>query len=261
MKKIFQTKSGSKLLFDILNAREIKLHKEDGTFNFINTVNEKDGKILSIQYDNMKISIDEDFTIDNETYHITSINSDKDFYTFYTSKINKITLFSLPMFFDNRDIASTSNLINVHYGYEGYSPPNDNLHFHYRYSTDIQFKETQRTITENEYFIKETEVDAFHTVYEAEIPTEYLIDFRKIIDGQYSKISSAYRNKIVKFHSLKTNKYLYQVLYRSKILLDKMEKDLDVKIPEEVDLMSKIDLNKVKFNPKNTIKNKEKIKQ
>ena len=256
MKKIYQT-SISKLLFDIQNAREIILHKESDVNSFIHTVNEHDGKILSIKHADIEIAVNKDFTIDDETYHITSINESKEFYTLYISKINKITLFSLPMFFENRDIASTSNLINVHYGYEGYKEPNDNLYFHYRYSSMPQFKETERTLTSSEYFISESDVDTAHIVYETKVPTKWLLDWNKIIEGKYSTISSVYKLKLIKFHNLKANKYLHQVIYRSKILLDKMQKELDVTIPDNVDLMSKIDLSRSKFTLKNSIKKKD----
>jgi hypothetical protein len=254
VKKIYQT-SKSKLIFDIRNAREIRLYKDDEQYNFIHTVS--NGKILTIEYADLKIAINEDFTIDEESYNITEINENKEFYILYVSKINKITLFSLPMFFDTRDVASTSNLINVYYG-DSNSGNNHNLYFHYRYNSEPRFKETERILTKDDYFVNETDVDRFHTVYQAKIPTKWIFDFDKIIDGKYSKISNKFKLKIIKFHSLKSDKYLYQVINRDKKLLDKMELDLNVKIPDEIDLMSKINLTSVNYSTIKTINNERK---
>jgi hypothetical protein len=248
VKKIIQT-SLSNLLFDIRNAREIRLHKDDDKGSFIHTTS--NNKILSIQYADVKIAINEDFIIDEESYHISEIYENDEFYTFYVSKINKITLFSLPMFFDNRDTASTSSLINVYYG----DNHKNDLYFHYRYNSEPPFKETERILTNSEYFINEIDIDNFHTVYQTQIPTEYTSDFDKIINGKYSKISSKFKVEIIKFHNLKPNKYLYQVINRDKKLLDKMEKDLDTKIPDDIDLMSKINLDSVNYNAIKTISN------
>lgn len=87
------------------------------------------------------------------------------------------------------------------------------------------------------------------------VPKSILEDYEKFKNSKYSKISNEYKNKIINFFDIKANnifddwRHLHYVLYKNKQLKKSMERHLLVKIPDENELSSVLNMEKETYKP------------
>ena len=73
---------------------------------------------------------------------------------------------------------------------------------------------------------------------------QHLKDMDIIGEGRYSKLSEKFKQQILQFHKFPSDGEMAQILSRSKIRQQKLELKLGVPIPDDIDLLDKIDFGK-----------------
>lgn len=126
---------------------------------------------------------------------------------------------------------------------------------------DFCFKNPEYTAYEhrlvnNEYFVKLIDVDD-SVVYVFKFPEEYLSEYYLLLDSKYSEFGKDAKEQILDFWTeiygkttiginfiLKTK----QILYKEKILREKIEKELNIKLSPNDELGEFVDINNETFN-------------
>lgn len=241
---IYNTDNENKLFNNIefypKDARTLGiLIKEEFSFNYDNK-----GDIISINLSDNSISIHDQINIKfssniSSIYVINKITKTKpgilDMYDCFisTGTINKNATYILPIYgYNYRYFSVDERLINSYisldYNY---------LYLRYRYNNVESFKELERRIRNLPDFYKIINDTNYSITYQLKIPTIYKEDIQKIFEGKYSSITQDLKNLIIKFHD--NESYFEAVLNKSSTLKAFLEKSLDVKIPNNIDLESK----------------------
>jgi len=99
----------------------------------------------------------------------------------------------------------------------------------------------RETLTKNKLYKEEithTTKKGDYNIFVFDIPKKREKDVQLFKEGKYSKLSTEYKNTIMKVHLVKQNKPLFHILNKTKMRRIKLSEDLDYDIPEDVDLWS-----------------------
>ena len=69
-------------------------------------------------------------------------------------------------------------------------------------------------------------------------------NFEKFKQGKYSKLTDAYKLKILDFHNMAADSTLAQILFKSTSRKKELEVKLDAELPDNSELLSIIDIDK-----------------
>lgn len=220
-----------------VDGRRVIIQSDDTPCEIIrNNKNE----IIKVEFINDKtIKIGYDLLIkywDNEcVYSIREIEqiNDKQF-LLYASKITKTSVYVLPMLFQTRVNAGWKYLINAYIINEN----KYTIGLLYRFAHTPEYKKIEVSVVNSDNFLGMREYDSFSTLFLLRVPPSFRDDFDQFLIGRYSKMSSKAKSKIKTFHRLSSDSITYQVLVKHKKLREKLEKELDVKIPSNQELGS-----------------------
>lgn len=73
--------------------------------------------------------------------------------------------------------------------------------------------------------------------------------YNKVLSGQFSKISNSDKLDILNYFNLNNSHKVAQILNKSKILKNKLERDLNVKIDDELELGEALEYERELYNP------------
>lgn len=107
----------------------------------------------------------------------------------------------------------------------------------YRSTGTCQFNEFEDSIQKEKQYEKHFKFDPYHIMYKFRIPDHFRKDIEFFLDGKYSHFSSNLKASITNFYGKDT--IVYQVIYKDRTLKETIEKDLDVKLDEDMELASK----------------------
>ena len=82
-----------------------------------------------------------------------------------------------------------------------------------------------------------------------DVPKKHIRNYKKFINGQYSKLSRSYKLDILEFHDADIEDEIGQILFQSKKRRRAMENRLNVYLPSNSELLSIIDIEKETYNP------------
>lgn len=115
---------------------------------------------------------------------------------------------------------------------------------------DPKFTSYEHRLTNNEYFVELHDVDD-RVLYVFKFPKEYLKEYYLLLDSKYSKFGKDAKEQILDFWTeiygkstvginfiLKTK----QILYKEKILKEKIEKELNIKLNPDSELGEFVDI-------------------
>ena len=81
------------------------------------------------------------------------------------------------------------------------------------------------------------------------IPKRHVRNYKKFINGKYSKLSQSYKFAILEFHDKDLDDTLGQVLFKAERRKRTLERKLGAALPEDSELLSIIDTKKETYNP------------
>jgi hypothetical protein len=183
--------------------------------------------------------------------HITQISDTA--FELSSCNLTKSSVFLLPLVAGKKDTQKNYffniYLYNCYYRFDNQPEYNDDKHLFlvYRFFSSDYFKDLEEHIRANPNFIKTFEPSTELTTYILEVPLMFQDDVRKILKGQYSKISTTAKSRIMTFHAAHIESELSHILFKKPQLKLKLEEHLGCNIPEDVELCSRPELHKEKF--------------
>ena len=240
MQKSVKFDEGRAVNFKMINSRLMKITPINKDYEIL----DDNGEIIGLQFNKTnKILINKD------TQHlgpfkplqikkITSKNVKEGAgYFLYSHKLSKSSQFTLPMLGNSREYFKwNTSLCNVFLGTEDGSIKNRILLL-YRMNTSKEYLEFEAMLENHPMYVKSHAYDVYHDLVEFRVPERFKEDYTLLINGKYSQISEELKKRIVKFHYLTSNSPISQVIHKSETRRKKLEKDLKVDIPEDLDLL------------------------
>lgn len=155
---------------------------------------------------------------------------------------NKSIGFFLPMIGESR-FADFPNLKGVFIWCEEYPELDNHIFVLLRKSEVSQYRENLFRLTTFSNFIFKYSPDNFHEMLVFTPSPQFETDYSILKESKYSQISEICKRRILQFHNIRNNapsegKSMYSVLYRKEEYKNELERDLDVYIPEDLELAS-----------------------
>lgn len=107
----------------------------------------------------------------------------------------------------------------------------------YRYTGTNSYKEFESFILKGNLYERHFNYDPSHVMYLFRIPDHFKKDIEFFLSGKYSHFSSSLKDLITNFYGKDT--IVYQVIHKDRTLKEIIEKDLDVKLDDDMELASK----------------------
>lgn len=107
----------------------------------------------------------------------------------------------------------------------------------YRCTGTNQYKEFESSILKEKQCKKHFNFDPYHVMYLFRIPDHFRKDIEFFLNGKYSGFSVILKDLITNFYG--KDAIVYQVIHKDRTLKEIIEKDLDVKLDEDMELASK----------------------
>lgn len=203
----------------------------------------EDGKLVGLDFDGeFGITAGEVMPIKKQKYKVKSISrmkaDDGSYMGYYLniSDLNKSCIFLFPFLNYSRTYFRWhTDFMNCFSSTED-NPDEDALYLWYKYTASIEMEEFEAKIKKHPQYLETIDVDQYHVLYKFSIPTRYYVDYKLIIQGKYSRISSRAKERILDFHSATEKTPLGKILTRNPKRRAKMEKELEITIPEDAEL-------------------------
>jgi hypothetical protein len=111
----------------------------------------------------------------------------------------------------------------------------------FKFKSKDAYNTVKETLTNNKLFKEElshSTKSGDYNIFVFNIPKKAEEDVKLFKNGKYSKLSTEYKNTIMRIHLVKQNKPLFHILNKTKSRRIKLSEDLNYEIPEDVDLWS-----------------------
>jgi len=125
---------------------------------------------------------------------------------------------------------------------------NKYIYIVFKYIDSKSFQEIEQFFKNIKEFVKVIEPNYSYTIYKLKIPEEFQNDVDLIIEGKYSQISDKAKQRIINVNELSKSSFITKILYKDEKLKKEIEKVLDVKIPEHLDLYNKMEITNETFD-------------
>ena len=109
----------------------------------------------------------------------------------------------------------------------------------YRFTGTKNYKEFEDSMLKEKLCVKHIDYDPYHVMYLFRIPDKFRDDIHFFLDGKYSMFSDTLKSSIFRFYGSSTETIIFQVIHKSKQLRELIERDLHVKLDEDMELASK----------------------
>jgi hypothetical protein len=199
----------------------------------------KHGELVSLESEGTTlIKLCETFKIKTLSYKINIIERGVDenriYYDLLVSHKTKASMFILPMLggYDEMFFFHTL-LINTFIGDGTYS---NRIILLYRKSRTKKFQEFRTILEDSKHFEDVYEPFKGHICFVFRVPRRHINDYKWFLKGKYSKFTDIYKLEILEFHDFDIDDTIGQVLFKSKLLREQLEYELDAAIPKESEL-------------------------
>mgnify|MGYP003654522964 CR=1 FL=1 len=226
--------------------------------NLIQEVKE-DSDIIKLEYKDSKaaISVGNSFNTEKTKYKVNCIKlvstrTGLRTYNLLVSPNTKTNIFLLPVLGGNRRLLFyESLLVNSFINYNDYE---DHLILLYRFSSELNFLKFEQAVKKFRTFVASYDPDKYHVVFVLRIPPKYSKVLNLFKEGKYSEFPEAYKQKILDFHDFDIEGQTAQILYKSEERRNLLEKELNVRIPDDSELYDIPDLKEETLTDKYFIK-------
>lgn len=175
------------------------------------------------------------------------ISRGKKYYIVYVSKRTKSSTFLLPMLGGSRNLYFWDTLLlNC---FLATKEDSDCIALLYRWSADPLYIKFEKALTKFKFFRRRYDPTPNCVMFIFDIPKKYVRNYKKFIDGKYSKLSQSYKFKLLEFHDKDLDDTLGQVLFKTSRRRESLEKKLGIALPKESELLSIIDIEKETYDP------------
>lgn len=156
-------------------------------------------------------------------------------YDLYAMESTDSSIFLVPAIADTRDrLLWNSHFMNAFLYTEESDTPKIRLLF--RKGETSNYKEMSQYLKSHIDFFNVECPDDHTEMYVFRINDQFRDDFRKFLDGKYSKMSDQYKNKICQFHVLRKTHDIYGILYKTDARRKRVEDKIGQELPNEAEL-------------------------
>lgn len=203
-------------------------------------------KIMSIDLpDGRNFSVGQTVLLNKTPYKVNMIEKKQTSeYVCRVANRTKSSLLLMPMFNGDRRLYMYSKLLLNCFMGENL----DTLVLVYRFSGESTFLRFESALKSFKNFIKSEDPNEYCVKFEFNIPNRLLKNFDHFINGKYSKFDAEYKEQILKFHDFDIHSQVAEILFKAESRRTALEKKLDVKLPADAELLSKINIDKEIFN-------------
>jgi len=208
-------------------------------------------EIVSLKTKNFEVSVGQVFPVGKQKYKVNTIVrklvGSKIIYDLSTGPLTAATMFIFPMFKGDKHLYMYDSLfVNCFIG----TPKHKKcIALLYRFSGDATFLKFEQALSKFEGFIEASDPSHGYVMFTFKVPEEHLADYNHFVNGKYSKMDPRYKNKILSFHEFGQHGELAQILYKTNERKLRLEKQLGVKLSDDAELHSIIDIDKETFDP------------
>lgn len=215
-------------------------------FNVIE--NYKDNTIINLQCGDSTLSVDSYINVQiegvNIKYKIRKINKNSEgSYTLVSYFRNRTTTYILPCLgLSKQKLFFDSYFINAYLDIDNNKSLNGKfIYLAYRFIKGERYRQFESLITKYPNYYKTIDVSTNLVVYAFQIPKEYWDDIDKFKTANYSKFSNKLKEKIKISNGVESIQY--KIVTQNSSYIQELERFLEMKLPENIELDSIPDLN------------------
>ena len=118
----------------------------------------------------------------------------------------------------------------------------------YRFSGDTMFIKFEAALESFKDFKCKFDPDPYHVMFVFNIPEGSTSSFRSFKESKYSEIGEIMKLKILDYHGFSMEGHTAQILFKSSTLKNKLEQELEYKLPADAELCSRIEMKEEIFD-------------
>jgi hypothetical protein len=216
------------------------------------TAHEVNGQIQSLEGPKgLNISLGLTLEIKNIKYKVNIIEKafagKTTYYKVSMAKRSKSSTFVMPMLSGNKSLYFWDRLfVNCFIATE---EDKNCIALLYRWSSDPLYIKFQKALVKFSIFKRKYCPTSGYEMFIFDVPKKHIRNYKKFLKGQYSKLSSAYKNSLLEFHDAKIRDEIGQILYKDPKRHRALEAKLDIELPEDSELLSILDIEIETYNP------------
>ena len=219
--------------------------------NIIISLNDNNGPLFSlgttveIKKRKYKVNIIEEIIVNTTKY-----------YRMYIAKRTKTSNFIMPMLSGSRELYFWNKLfVNAFIK----TPEDDNcIALLYRWSSNPLYIKFEKALSKFKNFRRRYDPSPNYVMFVFDVPKRHIRNYKRFIEGKYSKFSKAYKLDILEFHDAEIENEIGQILFLSSKRRRALERKLGENLPENSELLSILDIEKETYDS-NTYKFKKLI--
>lgn len=217
------------------------------------------GKLLGIKYEGQRLVWCKDmmFCKGKGWFQLNSIaiTNEREKYTLYTANVmerSDTSMMILPFNGSTRkELCWSDFLVNAFSFREGFDC-NDRIWVLLRVpltsKASLEYNKVANILRECDEFVEEEFLGTEFQMFTLLIPEDFQVDVDLILQSKYSKISEGAKRRILAFHNIQDNNNKLKLqLYKSPLLKKQIEDSLKVKLHNDVELKSSIDMERETF--------------
>jgi hypothetical protein len=210
--------------------------------NTIISLNDNNGPLFSlgttveIKKRKYKVNIIEEIIVNTTKY-----------YKIHIAKRTKTSNFIMPMLSGNRELYFWNKLfVNAFIK----TPEDDNcIALLYRWSSNPLYIKFEKALSKFKNFRRRYDPSPNYVMFVFDVPKRHIRNYKRFINGKYSKFSKAYKLDILEFHDAEIENEIGQILFLSSKRRRALETKLGANLPENSELLSILDIEKETYNP------------
>jgi len=169
------------------------------------------------------------------------------YYKIYIAKRTKTSNFIMPMLSGNRELYFWNRLfVNAFIK----TPEDDNcIALLYRWSSNPLYIKFEKALSKFKNFRRRYDPSPNYVMFVFDVPKRHIRNYKRFIEGKYSKFSKAYKLDVLEFHDAEIENEIGQILFLSSKRRSALERKLGEDLPENSELLSILDIEKETYNP------------
>lgn len=239
MNEIF-LQNGKKIWLAVQSLRKFSIRTNHSNVKIVRSEN---GDFQEMKFSDLlsfkkgdKITIKDTITENYITFILNDISRISDTkYEGIEEKVNMTGIFILPFL--------NHNHVYYDYGYSLYnaylSKDYEFIYLKYKFTKSDRYLNLEEKLQTHSQYQEFFDVDKKFVVFKFKLKKDYLSDISLIMEGRYSSIRKSSKVRILNFHGMSINSKLGSVLFKDIKYKKRLELKLEVKLPNDMDLMSK----------------------
>lgn len=155
----------------------------------------------------------------------------------------------LPLLCRELEVKQMLNLVNVYIRHESYPELDNHIFCLFEWKANKIYTSFENYLMNHELCVKHEDISSKHYIICFKVNENMQYNYDKYIEGKYSKFTTEYKNFIINFFNLRKDHAVSMVINQDQRLRKKYEETLGVKLDNDSELSSIIDVDMETFKP------------